>query len=123
MGIPNSLTRVDHHGFAHQPDVEPFQCVEQFRKLQRREHPVLHHGAVFDEEIAMAFVPHAACRVVFVAERDFVAVVLAATAVEAAGTVQPECQHHAPAPLLLRSRRVGIGLAVGGVLRDDLPFV
>ena len=57
MGIPNSLACVDHHGFAHQPDAEPFERVEQLRELQRREHPVLHHGAVVDEQIAVAFVP------------------------------------------------------------------
>ena len=123
MGIPNSLTRVDHHGFAHQPDAEPFERVEQLRELQRRKHPVLHHGAVVDEQIAVAFVPQAARRVVVVAERDLEAVVLAATAVETAGAVQPERQHHAPAPLLLRGRRIGIGLTVGGELHNDLPFV
>ena len=57
VGLSDSLTRVDHHGFAHQSDAEPFEHVEQLRELQRCEHPVLHHGTVFDEEIAVAFVP------------------------------------------------------------------
>ena len=57
VGTPDPLARVDHHRLAHQPDAEPLQRVEQLRELQRREHLLLHHAAVVDEQVAVAFVP------------------------------------------------------------------